>query len=430
MNIEIQAVKKPIEATIIVPGSRSMTHRALLLAALADGTSNLSGMLISEDTNAFITALQELGVSIQFNELKRSCTIEGCNGQFPEKSASIWCASAGTLARFLLAACAISPGKYYFDANPDLKDRPMEPLMRVLSSQGAKFDPSDAKQMPFIIKGVEGIAGDEMEIPNIERGQFLSALLMISPFAKSLVEIKSEDTVDRPYVDMTCKMMADFGVLVRRLHQSRFLIPVPQRYRAENYKIEADFLTSFYFFAAAGVTGGQITIQPFDRENSIQADVKFLGKLEKMGCEIISDIKSFTVKGPNELLGINLDMRDYSDTFTALMAMAPFAKTPTTITNFGHTSEQETQRIETMRASLEKMQVKIETGADWLRIFPSEPRGIEIDSHLDHRIAMAFAIIGLRVPGVKINGSESVAKTCPEFFDLWHQLGSFSCANS
>ncbi len=415
----IRPAKAPTNAHVTIPGSKSMTNRALLLAALADGVSELSGLLISDDTLAFINALRQLGIVIQLDESDHSCIVGGSGGCFPKREANIWCHSAGTVARFLLAACATQPGKYYFDATEQLRQRPLHPLIQALSAQGAKIIPKDSKRMPFTIKGAEALEGGEIEIEGSETGQFVSALLMAAPFAKTQMEIKSHDIVNRPYVDMTCAMMAEFGVLVRRLHQSRFLIPVPQRYKAIDYVIEPDLSTASYFFAAAAVTGGEVTIQPLDRENSKQGDVRFLLILEKMGCEIIEDEQGFTVKGPEKLRGVNVDMRDFSDTFMTLAAMAPFARTPTTITNIGHTRLQESNRVKAVREGLEKLAVQVEEGSDWLRIHPSTPKPATIDSHHDHRIAMAFSIMGLCVPGVEIEGAECVSKTCPNFFKMW-----------
>jgi 3-phosphoshikimate 1-carboxyvinyltransferase len=423
MKQSIRTIKLPIHADIIIPGSKSMTNRALLLAALADGISEISGVLLSDDTLAFITALQQLGIVVQLNEEDQTCVVGGGNGAFPKKEASIWCNSAGTVARFLVAACAAMPGKYSFDATPQLRNRPIEPLLRALSAQGALIkSTNDDQKMPLVIKGIDNLVGGEIEIDGSETGQFTSALLMVAPFAKVPVEIKSQDIVNRPFVDMTCALMAEFGVLVRRMPQARFLIPVPQRYRAINYKIEPDLSTASYFFAAAAVTGGQVTIQAFDRENSKQGDVKFLLILEKMGCEVIESESGFTVKGPSELQGVSVDMRDFSDTFMTLAAIAPFANSPTTITNIGHTRLQESNRINATREGLEKLQVKVEEGADWIRIYPSQPQGAVIESYNDHRIAMAFSIVGLRVPGVEIEGAECVSKTCPTFFSLLGKL--------
>ncbi len=417
----ISAVSSPIHARITIPGSKSITNRALLLAALSEGVAELFDILLSDDTWAFINALTELGIVIQVDESANSCIVAGGMGEFPKKESFIWCDNAGTVARFLLAACAATPGIYHFDASPQLRQRPIAPLLRTLCGQGAKLI-EDTHKMPFTIIGSEGLRGGEIEIESSESSQFVSALLMVAPFAKLPVLVKTHDLVSNPYVDMTCAMMADFGVLVRRMHSVRFSIPAPQRYVARDYVIEPDLSTASYFFAAAAVSAGEVTIQAVDRLNSKQADVEFLCVLEKMGCEVISTETGLTVKGPQKLVGVKVDMRHFSDTFMTLAALAPFAETPTTITNIAHARLQESNRISVMREGLERLQVKVEEGQDWLKIYPSTPIAASIDSHMDHRIAMAFSVIGLRIPGIEIDGAECVAKTCPNFFKMWDDL--------
>lgn len=425
MKQSIGSVKTPIKARVIIPGSKSMTNRALLLASLAEGVSELFDILLSADTLAFIDALKMLGVSIQVNEEARTCIIAGGGmGRFPKKEASIWCADAGTVARFLLTACAASPGTYHFNGSPHLCDRPISSLMQTLRSQGAKFIPEDAEKMPFTILGADRLRGGEIEIEGVETSQFLSSFLMLAPYAKLPVVLKTQEMVSSPYVDMTCAMMADFGVLVRRMHQSRFSVPGPQRYESRDYIIEPDLSTASYFFAAAAVTGGEVIIQPIKRDESKQGDVEFLIVLEKMGCTVTETPVGLKVEGPKELKGVNADMRDFSDTFMTLAAIAPFATTPTTITNIGHTRLQESDRIAVMRKNLEALQVRVEEGHDWIKIYPSDPVAGVVDSYNDHRIAMAFSIIGLRVPGMEIDKAECVAKTCPEFFELWREMSN------
>lgn len=418
MKRSIQPINKPVQASIKIPGSKSITNRALLLAALADGISEISSILISDDTTAQIEALRQLGIMIQYDESHQTCIVAGCNGRFPKKEASIWCAEAGTVARFLLAACATSPGQYFFDGSERLRERPIALLLDALQRQGAKIT---ATKMPLTIQGREGLLGGEIEIDGSQSGQFISAILMAAPFAQTPIIIKTTNLVSRSFVDMTCAMMAEFGVLVRRFHHDYFLIPVPQRYTARDYVVEPDLTTASYFFAAAAVTGGQVTIQPVMLAQSKQGDANFLKLLEKMGCAVTENPSGLSVKGPAELHGVNVDMRDSSDAFMTLAAIAPFAVTPTTITNISHTRLQESNRITVMRQELEKLHVKVEEGPDWIRIYPGTPQSGTIDAHNDHRIAMAFSIIGLRV-GVDIDGAECVSKTCPGFFNLWETL--------
>jgi 3-phosphoshikimate 1-carboxyvinyltransferase len=425
MKQAITAVGAPIDARIIVPGSKSITNRALLLAALADGVSEIFDVLISADTLAFMQALRSLGVVVQTNLEERSCIVAGCAGHFQKKHATVWCEDAGTVARFLIAACAASSGGVYdFDGSKRLRERPISALLKTLMGQGAKFMPVDAQQMPFTMIGLNGLSGGAVEIEGHETSQFISALLMVAPFAKQETILKTISIVSQSYVDMTCEIMADFGVLVRRMHNGRFSVPVPQRYAARDYVVEPDLSTASYFFAAAAVTGGRITIQPLSRTASKQGDVEFLSVLEKMGCQVDESVLGLSVHGPDVLKGVSVNMMHFSDTFMTLAALAPFANSPTTITNIGHTRLQESNRISAMREGLELLGVRVEEGPDWIRVHPGAPRAGEINSHRDHRIAMAFSIIGLKVRGVVIDGAECVAKTCPDFFTLWQDLNS------
>ena len=421
MKKHIQPVSKPLNATVNIPGSKSITNRALLLAALADGVSEISSILISDDTNACIDALRQLGVMIQYDPTAKVCIVGGCSGRFPKNEASIHCHDAGTVARFLLAACAASQGKYFFDASQRLRERPISPLLNALQIQGVTVEPDHAAQMPFTILGHGGLSGGEIEIDGSQSGQFASALLMIAPFAQTQVVLKTAHLVSRSYIDLTCAMMAEFGVQVKKFHQERYVVPVPQMYTARDYVVEPDFSTASYFFAAAAVTDGTVTIQPVDIQSSKQGDVCFLKILTRMGCDVTENSSGITVKGTKELEGVSVDMRNGSDTFMTLAAIAPFAKTPTTITNIGHTRWQESNRISVMCEQLQKLKVNVEEGNDWIRIYPGQPVAGVIDAHNDHRIAMAFSVIGLRV-GVEIEGAECVAKTCPEFFEMWGRL--------
>ncbi len=420
----ISAVSAPLQARVIIPGSKSITNRALLLAALAEGVSELFDVLISTDTLAFMQALRNLGIVVQTDVAERTCIIAGCAGHFPKQQAAVWCEDAGTVARFLTAACAASSGSYDFDGSKRLRERPIFALLKTLCAQGARVFPDHAHQMPFTLTGADGLNGGTIQIDSHETSQFLSALLMIAPFAKHEVILKTPASVRHTYVDMTCEIMADFGVLVRRMRNGRYSVPAPQRYGARDYVIEPDLSTASYFFAAAAVTGGHITIQPISRTGSKQGDVEFLSVLEKMGCQVEESVLGLSVHGPDMLKGISVNMMHFSDTFMTLAALAPFANSPTTITNIGHTRLQESNRITAMREGLESLGVKVEEGPDWLRVYPGSPRAGVINSHRDHRIAMAFSIIGLKVPGVEIDDSECVAKTCPDFFALWQALGA------
>lgn len=423
MDQSIREAQAPIQGRVTIPGSKSITNRALLLAALANGASEISDMLISDDTLAMVGALQELGVDIQLDKNSRSCQIQGSGGKFPRREATIWCADSGTVARFLLAACINSPGVYHFDGSEQLCQRPMATLIEVLSALGGNIHFSgENKKIPAKLISTGVINGGNIYIDASETGQFVSALLMIAPYAKNSLIIQTKEAVSYPYIEMTSKMMTEFGVIVQCTSQSNFLVHAPQQYQAQKYTVEPDLSTSSYFFAAAAVTAGEVTIQAIDRENVKQGDIAFLKVLEQMGCKVLANSEGLTVKGVPELNGVEVDMRDFSDTFMTLAALAPFAATPTMITHIGHARNKESDRITVMCTELEKLGVKVDQNTDWLKIYPSKPIGAVIDSHQDHRIAMAFSIIGLRVPEIVIKGAECVSKTCPEFFTLWDGL--------
>jgi len=421
MSQLIMPVTQAVQAVIKIPGSKSMTNRALIMAALASGVSEISELLLSEDTYACIDALRALGVAITLDVDARVAMIAGCQGVFPNKKANIWCNAAGTVARFLLAACAVTSGEFYFDGSPQLCRRPIQQLIAALELMGARFLPEKVTNLPLTLQGNSSLHGGKINIDSDVSSQFLSALLMAAPLLRTSLTLQADQLVSRPFVDMTCAMMADFGVLVRRLAPNRYSVPVPQHYHARTYLIEPDFSLAANFFAAAAITAGSVAIQPVDIAKSKQGDIEFLLILRKMGCYVLENNTGLTVKGSAELSGINVDMRDCSDTFMALAAVAPFAKTVTTITNIGHTRVQESNRIQVMCGELKKLNIKVEEGDDWLRIYPSTPVSGTIDAHGDHRIAMAFAVIGLRV-AVVIKDAQCVAKTCPEFFKLWDQL--------
>jgi len=422
MREVLQTVQKPISAKILIPGSKSVSHRALLLAALAEGVSEIHHIQISEDVRTFVSALSELGIAVYLEEKSQRVVIAGGNGHFPKKHSVIWCKESGTLLRFLLAACGGISGAYYFDGALSLRHRPIASLLEILINQGVTCIPSDAMKLPFTLITSKPLMGGKIKIDAAKTSQMVSALLMIAPFMHSSLSLQVENLVSASYVDITCAMMAEFGVLVERKSSTEYKVISGQRYQARNYHVEPDLSTASYFFAAAAVTGGEVTIPFAHREKTLQGDSVFLTILEKMGCKIQETSSSLTVKGTLHLQGIEADMRDCPDLFMTLAAIAPFAKTPTVITHIGHARLKESDRLLAMREGLEQLGVRVEEGEDWLKIYPSTPHGGVIQSHHDHRIAMAFSIVGLRVPDMIIENSECVAKSCPEFFQLWKNL--------
>lgn len=419
----IRTVKRPIHAKMNISGPKGMTLRALLMAALASGASEVTGMRIDDDTRAFINTLSQLGIMTQLDEKAASCIVAGCNGKFPKKQTTIWCSNIGTVARFLLASCSATDGVYYFDAASHLREQAIAPLLNILRQQGAQFIPSDAKKMPFTLIGADGLQGGGVVLEGAMMSCTASALLMVAAYAHAPFTLTLPHAPSHSYIEMTCAMMAELGVLVHRIHQGQWMVPVPQHYSAIDYVIEPDLAVACYFFAAAAITHGEVTIQAIKKSHVKQPYVKFLSVLENMGCQVIETRHGLTVKGPAKLRGIEISMKDFPNTFLAFVAMAPFAISPVKISHLNQAHQKNAKRLVIMRAELERLGVPIKTGEDWIEILPcSMSQGATIDPHHDHRIAMAFSVIGLKVSNIVIDEAECVTKALPEFFSLWEKL--------
>lgn len=422
MQQPIRIAKGPIHAKLAVPGSKSISYRAVILAALAEGVSEISGLFIDDDIRTLLIGLHQLGIATQLDESARSCIIAGGNGRFPRKQATIWCGHAKMIARLLMSACAASPGVYYFDGPDELRRQTLSPLLTVLKRQGVQVIPSDARTMPLTLVGADTLEGGTIILDRPSNTQIVSAMLLSAPYARSPFTFTLRDATNQQHIDLTCAMMAEFDVLVHRIHQGQLMVPVPQRYYAKDYSVEPDLALSSYFFAAAAVTGGEVTIQPIKRGILKQRAVKFLSVLEKMGCRLIETHTGFTVKSTHPLQGMEVSMRDFSDTFMALAAIAPFAKSPTRISYIGEMKTKEKERMHFLKVELIKMGIHVETSENWIKIFPGTPKGGMINTHNDYRFAMAFSIIGLKSPGVIIDNSECIASVYPDFFNAWEKL--------
>jgi 3-phosphoshikimate 1-carboxyvinyltransferase len=411
----IRPARPGLDVVVRVPGSKSVTNRALLLAGLASGRSAVRGALEAGDTDAFAAGLRSLGVTVTRDG--DEVTVDGAGGPFAAAEADVYCAEAGTAARFLLAAAAAGRGTYRFDAAPQLRRRPLAPLLEALRTQGARTEPAGAGALPLTLRA-GGLAGGSLRLPGDTSSQFISALLMAAPLGRAPLDLRVDGLVSRPYVSMTLRMMEQFGAAPGAAEDDRFVV-TPGAYAGREYHVEPDASTASYFFAAAAATGGRVKVTGLHREGALQGDVAFLDVLECMGCSIADEPDGVAVTGPDALAGLTVDMGDISDTFMTLAAIAPLATSPVTITGVGNVRLKESDRIAAMEQNLGRTGVTTESGPDSLRVFPATPRGARIDPHGDHRIAMAFSVLGLRAPGIVVEDPVCVAKTCPTFFDLW-----------
>ncbi|MEZ5125968.1 MAG: 3-phosphoshikimate 1-carboxyvinyltransferase [Thermoleophilia bacterium] len=417
---EIRPAGRNLDACVTVPGSKSITNRSLLLAALASGESLLAGALSAADTLAFVDGLRSLGFQVDTSDTE--WRVQGANGHIPRPEAAVFCNEAGTAARFLLAACATGRGRYLLDAAPQLRRRPLSLLLDALRHLGARTEPADATHLPLtVVAG--GLTGGHVRLPGDTSSQFISALLMAAPLATAPLSIDVDGLVSRPYVDMTLAMMAQFGVETDRSGHDSFEIQ-PGTYRARQYAIEPDASTASYFFAGAAATGGRVKVRGLRRSNCLQGDIRFVDVLATMGCRVCEEGDGVVVTGPATLSGVTVDMSDISDTFMTLAAIAPLANSPVTITGIANVRLKESDRIAAMQDNLARLGVNTEAGADFLRIHPASPGTGHVNTMNDHRIAMSFSVLGLAVPGIVIDAPDCVRKTCPTFFDLWTELES------
>ena len=413
----IQPARRDLDVRVRVPGSKSVTNRALLLAGLAAGPSVLRGALEADDTLAFADGLRALGIPVEAEA--GDLRVTGAGGLIPAAEADVFCAEAGTAARFLVAAAAAGEGVYRFDAAPQLRRRPLAILLEALRAQGARSEPADAVGLPLALLA-HGLSGGSLRLPGDTSSQFISALLMAAPLGRAPLDLRVDGLVSRPYVTMTLRMMEHFGAGAEAAGDARFIVP-PGAYAGRDYDVEPDASTASYFLAAAA-TGGRAQVLGLHRADALQGDVAFVDVLEAMGCTVTDEPDGVRVAGPAALAGLTVDMADTSDTFMTLAAIAPLATSPVTITGIGNVRLKESDRIAAMEENLRRLDVPTESGADWLRVFPARPRGARIDARGDHRIAMAFSVLGLRVPGVVVDDPTCVSKTCPTFFELWTGL--------
>jgi 3-phosphoshikimate 1-carboxyvinyltransferase len=424
-QLEIQPLTKPPHATIRVPGSKSITNRALVLAALAarDHACELWGALESDDTQVMVEALRTLGFLIEApsqNWAGSPMSVRNPSRDriIPAYRADLFVGNSGTTMRFLTALVTLGEGKYRLDGVPRMRERPIGDLVRALNSlQGWVL--TDADYPPVVVEA-KGLYGGYVKTKADVSSQFLSGLLMVAPYAHRDVNIELEGpVVSRPYVAMTIAMMRDFGVVVS-VGTTRFQIGCGQRYDKQHYVIEPDASAASYFFAAAAISGGAVTVSGL-RFGSLQGDVRFVELLQEMGCRVEPGDDSITVDG-GRLHGIDVDMNDISDTVMTLAAVACCADGPTTIRNVAHIRHKETDRLAALTTELRRLGADVVERPDGLTITPGPLHGGVVQTYNDHRMAMSLALIGLKVPGVIIDNPGCVAKTYPRFFEDLERL--------
>ena len=416
-SIEIQPIHGQVNATIQPPGSKSLTNRALLIAALADGQSVLAGALASDDTHVMIDSLSKLGFDVAHDINADEITITGAAGQIPKPNAELFVDNSGTTIRFLTAALGMAGGEYRLDGIQRMRERPIGHLVNSLASAGATIEAESPQQCPPVQIKSDRLAGGLIKIRGDISSQYLSGLLMAAPLATQGVTIEIEGSlISKPYVQMTIEVMKSFGVVCQcDADMSRFEIAAGQTYTAQRYAIEPDASAASYFWATAAICGGRASVTGLNKD-SLQGDVGFVDCLEQMGCQVNAEANSISVTGPAKR-GIDIDMSNVSDTVQTLAAVALFVEGKTTVRNVAHNRVKETDRIGNLAIELRKFGAQVEEFEDGLSITPPQQfTCADIETYNDHRMAMSLALPGLKQPGVVIHNPSCVSKTYPNYF--------------
>lgn len=431
MNNNIYKVKKlnhPVDWVVEVPGSKSMTNRALLMAALADGRTTLKGVLFSDDSRNFLGSLKSLGFEVDIDEAAKVVSVTGLNGRIPVTEGEIYVGSAGTAARFLTAMLAMAEGSFVVNASEQMKKRPMKPLFDVLTDMGAEITCLENEGfLPVRVQGIGGrLPAHEMchvKLDISKSTQFLSALLLISPMVKQGLHIEiTSERKDGAYIRITRRMMEQLGVQVE-FDGTSYTMKSGVAYTAGCFQIEPDVSAACYFYAAAALTGGRTIVKNVTWE-CMQGDLKFLRILEQMGCSVSDTPEGIEVRGVEDgrLKGVTVDMKDFSDQTMTLAAIAPFADDDVRIENIGHIRLQESDRIHAIATELTRLGISCEEEPEAVTIHPGTPKPAVIQTYDDHRMAMAFALTGLRTEGIAIADPMCCKKTFEEYFEVLDTL--------
>lgn len=413
-----------------------MTNRALMLAALADGVSVLSGALFSDDSRHFIKSLSDLGFEVEADEAAHTVRVQGLSGRLPRRDGEIYVGSAGTAARFLTAMLAFAGGRYALDASPQMRRRPMNPLLTALAGLGVQVEyGGEEGHFPFVLKS-SGLRGGQLSIDIGLSSQFLSALLMSGVMLPEGLQIcLTGERKSLPYVEMTAAMMGQFGVMPVRCADGSYQVGRGVHkgacYQARTYEVEPDVSAACYFYAMAALLGISVQVKGVHFD-SLQGDMRFLDVLAQLGCRAEERAEGILVQGPRggEYPGLTVNMNEFSDQSMTMAVLAAFAKSPTRIEGVSHIRYQETDRLAAIRTELNRLGLRCEENADGLTIWPGQVRPAVIETYEDHRMAMAFSLIGLRagsIPagnrekaptGIVIDNPGCCAKTFENYFDV------------
>lgn len=418
--VTIQPLANPIEAKVSVPGSKSFTNRALIVASLANGVTQLTGASDSNDSRILMKLLDRLGVHII--ESEGVVEVHGNGGKFDEFNGILNVEDAGTAMRFLTALCCLVPGEVTLSGTERMNKRPIKALVEALAYLGADISYTDNQGYPPIKINGGTLKGGPVHVNGEISSQFISALLMIAPLLERDTEIHIDgDKVSEPYIDMTISVMNQFGIKVDK-ESKYYQVSANGAYNASKYAIEGDASSASYLFAIAALSQSKVEVVNISGE-SLQGDVRFVDILEKMGCDVTKTKSSITVTGPKQLKAIEVNMQNMPDVAQTLAVLAAFAKGETTIKGLKTLQHKESKRITALQKELTKMGVECKSGEDYIKIKGGIPVGVVIDTYKDHRMAMSFAVAGVKVKGMVIESPGVVKKSFPAFWDTLRIMG-------
>lgn len=426
---KVKKLERHKDIVVEVPGSKSITNRALLLAALADGITILKGTLFSDDSEHFLNSLKSLGFLVDTDEESKTVIVEGKGGKIPYDTGEVYVGSAGTAARFLTAMLGLSGGHYTINASEQMKKRPMKQLFLALETLGVKISYIENKYyLPVVIEGREKNNVNEITLDTNESTQFLSAMLMTGIMNENGISIKvTGERKTGSYVNITRKMMAEFGLKNVEYKNDTYYVDGSSCYNREDgfiYQVEPDVSAACYFYGIAAITGIR-TIVKNVYMNSMQGDIKFVEVLKAMGCTVEKTDEGIAVKGPDKpgiLKGIDIDMKNFSDQALTMAAVSIFADSPTVIRNVGHIRIQESDRLKAISSELKKMGIRCVEEQEQITIYPGTPKPCSIETYDDHRVAMAFTLPGLITGDINILNPMCCKKTFKNYFEVINSL--------
>ncbi len=411
----VEPIEGPLDAAVVVPGSKSITNRALVVAALAEGCSTLEGALSAEDTEAMADSLVRLGIPVSIDTSASEIAVEGRGGRLDPGPVELDARLSGTTARFVLPVLALGQGRYRLDGLPPLRHRPMGPTLGALRRLGAVVEEEAAVGHLPVSVVASGLKGGTVRVPGSASSQFASGLLLSAPAMAEGLHLELEPpTVSRPYLELTLAVMEAFGAQVAGNVESGVTVDAG-RYRGRRYRIEPDASAASYFFAAAVICGGRVRVPGLGRA-SAQGDLAFVDILDTMGARVRWEEGAVEVSSGDDLRGVEVDMADCSDVAQTLAAVAVFASSPTRVRGIGFIRRKETDRIAAVVGELRRCGIDAMEEADGFTVRPGRPRPARIETYHDHRMAMSFTLLGLREPGIEIADPSCVAKTFPGFF--------------